>query len=162
MNGGYVVADKPRLSKDEAAALIARMRAYDSEMVTGIFQNLEAPGQGLRFNIHLYEGDDYDTYELFDGERYRIPRGVARHLENGCAYKQYTPLSSNLGVQGAPVEGAIGISDGRYAGGNNMMRATAKIHRTSFKSLEFSNDHIDSFQSSLFLPQADQILPKIM
>ena len=44
MNGGYVVADKPRLSKDEAAALIARMRAYDSEMVTGIFQNLEAPG----------------------------------------------------------------------------------------------------------------------
>ena len=149
---------KPRMSKDEAKAYIARMAAYDSEMVTGIFENLEAPGQGIRFCIHLYESDDFDTYELFDGERYRLPRGVARHLNQGCAYKQYATL--NDATRGSMnVEGAIPVRDGRFQGYNNNMTPVAKKHRVSFKSLEFSDDTLEQFQTSLYMPNIDKVLP---
>jgi hypothetical protein len=164
MNNPTVVEKKPRLSESEAKALIERMRAYDSEMVTGIFENLEAPGQGMRFSIHLYPGDDFDVYELFDGERYRIPRGVARHLNQGCAYKTYATLNAMSGaVNGAAVEGAAPVRDGRYSGGSmHSMIPTAKKYRVSFKSLEFSDDTLDLFQSSMALPNVDHILPKVI
>lgn len=157
------VSDKPKLSKDEAAALIQRMKDYDAEMVTGIFHNREARGQGVRFSIHLYPGDDYDVYELFDGERYRIPRGVARHIRN-CAYKQYADLNTNMGVMQGDLKltAAAPVSNGRYIGGNNMMVPTRKEHRFSFESLEFSDDTLESFQSSLFMNQNDTTLPNIM
>lgn len=164
MNQPFVnISDKPRLSKTEVQALIERMRAHDSEMVTGVFHNREARGQGVRFSICLYPGDEYDIYELFDGERYRIPRGVARHLNN-CAYKQYADLSTNLGaVQGnTSVASAVPVSNGRYIGGNNMMQAVKKEHRFSFESLEFSEDTLDMFQPSFFMKEQDQTLPAIM
>lgn len=161
MNRPAMVDDRPKMSKEEVKALIERMKAYDAEMVTGIFENREAPGQGLRFSICLY-GEEYEVYELFDGERYRIPRGVARHLNNGCASKEYASLNqSSAAVNNAEILGATGISDGRYIGGNNYMKPVSKKYRCSFKSLEFSDDTIDSFQSSLFLPEVDKVLPKI-
>ena len=154
-----VVDDKPKMNKEQVERYIQRMRAYDSEMVTGIFENLEAPGQGFRFSIHLYPGDDFDTYELFDGERYRIPRGVARWLNQGCCYKQYADLPALGQVTGTNTQSAIAIKDGRYQGFGANMHPVSKKYRVSFKSLEFSDDTLDFFSSSMFMPDRDTVLP---
>jgi hypothetical protein len=157
-----VDADKPRMTKEQVAAYIERMRAYDSEMVTGIFENLEAPGQGFRFSIHLYPGDEFDTYELFDGERYRIPRGVARWLNQGCCYKQYAELPALGQVTGTSTQSAVAVKDGRYQGFGANMTPVSKKYRVSFKSLEFSDDTLDFFQSSMFMPANDKIFPNVV
>lgn len=160
MNQPLKVEEKPRLTKEQAKDLIDRMQSHDSEMVTGKFHNQEAKGQGVRFSICLYPGDEYDVYEFFDGERYRIPRGVARHINN-CAYKQYATLNTNLGAVQADVSGAVPVNSGRYIGGNNMMQAVKKEHRFSFESLEFTDDNLDLFQSSVFMKDVGP-LPQIL
>ena len=139
-----VVDDKPKMNKEQVERYIQRMRAYDSEMVTGIFENLEAPGQGFRFS---------------DGERYRIPRGVARWLNQGCCYKQYADLPALGQVTGTSTQSAIGIKDGRYQGFGANMHPVSKKYRVSFKSLEFSDDTLDFFSSSMFMPDRDTVLP---
>ena len=70
-------------------------------MVTGIFKNLENPatdggGGSVVFSYKYYPGDENKIYELFDGERYTLPRGVARHLNNNCYYKEYQHLQGEV------------------------------------------------------------------
>ena len=53
--------NKPKVSRDELAKQIERMRSRDSEMVTGIFKNLEAPAQNggkgaLQFPSYICSG----------------------------------------------------------------------------------------------------------
>lgn len=131
-----------KMSKTEASKQISKMRERDSEMVTGIFKNLENPGVNgskgsLSFGYKAYPGDDYVFYELWDGERYTIPRGVARHLNNNCYYKEYQHLQGEEGITG--VRGAQG--DGRLR--TQHMQAARKIHRFEFRSLEFMDDDIE-------------------
>lgn len=132
----------PKISKAEAAKQIAKMRERDAEMVTGIFKNLENPGVNgslgsVSFGFKKYPGDDYVFYELHDGERYTIPRGVAHHLNNNCYYKEYRHLPGEDGITG--VRGAQG--DGKLR--TQHMQAARKIHRFEFRSLEFMDDDIE-------------------
>lgn len=133
---------KKKMSEDAVRKHIEKMRDRDSEMVTGIFKNLENPGVNggkgsVSFGYKAYPGDDFVFYELWDGERYTIPRGVARHLNNNCYYREYTHLPGEEGVTG--VRQAQG--DGRLQSMN--MQTSRKIHRYEFRSLEYMDDDIE-------------------
>jgi hypothetical protein len=129
-----------KITKDELARQIKRMRERDEEIVTGVFKNLENPatagGSGsVSFGFKKYEGDDYRFYEFMDGERYSIPRAVAHHLNNDCYYREYQHLQGERGEQG--IRNAIN-PDGRMHA--NSMQASRKVHRYAFHSLEFMDD----------------------
>lgn len=132
-----------RVSRDEAAKNLQRMRERDAEMVTGIFKNLENPAVNgsrgaLNFTFKLYGGDEFVHYELLDGERYTIPRGVARHLNNNCWYieHQHQPGQSGAtGVRhGVPTDG-IHRSPEPYH--------FKKVHRFAFHALDYMDDGFD-------------------
>lgn len=132
-----------RMTKEEAARKIAKMHERDSEMVSGIFKNLEAPskdgGSGLvAFSFRMYPQDPIEVYELRDGERYTLPRGVARHLNNGCYTLEYQQIDRSI-------QGAIS-ADGRKTSDMNVSK---KVHRFAFLSLEYSDDDIDMYPTDL-------------
>ncbi len=131
--------------KEDFAKEIERRRERDSEMVTGIFENKENPGAPLRFAIKLYPGDDLVQYDLYDGERYRLPRGVARHIAQNCYIKKYNALQGVNLANGASVE--RGTHDGRLNAPNWMVER--KVHRFGFTSLEFMNEDLDLVQSDV-------------
>lgn len=128
-------AENKKLSKEEFQKKINYQRDRDAELVTGKFQNLENPRGTLEFNYKFYPGEPYRYYILTDGEVYRIPRGVARHLNNNCFYKEYYHLPGEFGEQG--VRGAY--SDGTQRA-SSKMQASRKIQRYAFRSMEFMDD----------------------
>jgi len=142
-------ARAPKITKEELARQIKKMRDRDAEMVTGIFKNLENPatngGRGsVLFNYKMYPGDEFQAYELWDGERYTIPRGVARHLNNNCFYREYQHLPGEQGIQGV----RQGFNaDGRLQSQN--MQLSKKVHRYAFHSLEYMDDDVDMYPASL-------------
>ncbi len=137
-----------KISREELAKQLEKMRSRDAEIVTGIFQNLENPaGNGGRgavlFGYKAYKNDPFVMYELCDGERYAIPRGVARHLNQNCFYREYQHLPGESGLQG--IRG--GASDGRLKA--NQMQMSRKVHRYAFRSLEYMDDDSDMIQTNL-------------
>lgn len=137
-----------KITRDEAQAQIRRMRDRDAELVTGIFKNLENPatagGRGaVLFSYKAYPGDEYVQYELLDGERYQLPRGVARHLNNNCWYREYQHCQNDLGLQGV----RQGAADGRLKTGG--MQMSRKVHRYAFHSLEYMDDDGDMRPANL-------------
>lgn len=139
-----VKKDAPKkITREELSRQIKKMRERDAELVTGIFKNLENPGTGssrgaLVFGFKAYPGDEYTFYELLDGERYTIPRGVARHLNNNCFFKEYQHLPGEYGNKG--IRTAMN-PEGRLNTSNFQM--AKKIHRFAFHSLEFMDDDPD-------------------
>lgn len=139
-----------KITRDELQKQIKKMRDRDAEMVSGIFKNLENPShQGGRgavvFTYKYYPNEEYATYELFDGEKYTLPRGVARHLNNNCYYKQYQPLSNTF-ENGMQVQQGLDTS-GRL--NTNAMQMAKKIHRYAFHSLEYMDDDVDMYPTNL-------------
>lgn len=122
---------------------LERKQARDSEKVTGIFKNLEAPGNVHRFAIKLYKGDPVEVYEMWDGERYTIPRGVARHLSTNCYYTQYKHLPGEFGENGI----RAAYNDGRLRAAN--MQEAKKVYRFAFHSLEFTDEDPDMIPSTV-------------
>lgn len=129
--------ERKRMTKQEVEKMIAKMKDRDSELVTGIFKNLETPGGTAMFSYHIYPETENIGYELRDGERYQIPRGVARHLNNNCFYREYKHLRGEFGDTGI----RAGFNDGRMRADN--MQASRKVHRYAFHSLEFMDDDIE-------------------
>jgi hypothetical protein len=137
-----------KITRDELAKQIKKMRDRDAEMVTGVFKNLENPavngGRGsLVFSYKYYPGDEHVIYELWDGQRYTIPRGVARHLNKNCYYTEYQHLKDEFGLSG--VRGAYS-EDGRLKSQN--MQMARKIHRYAFHSLEYMDDDVDMYPNN--------------
>lgn len=124
-------------AKLEVAKMVERQREKDSELVTGRFKNFETPGGSVFFNIHLYPGDDFKAYELRDGEMYRLPRGVARHLNTNCFYREYRHLPGQAGQEGL----RSGPADGRPRAQDLQM--SQKVHRYGFFSTEYTDDDLD-------------------
>ena len=140
--GGFKPEVKKKISREELSKQIAKMRERDAELVTGIFKNLENPatagGRGsVLFKYKCYPGDDFVGYELCDGERYQLPRGVARHLNNDCYYREYQHLPGEFGQQGI----RAATSDGRMQ--TSSMQMSRKVHRYAFHSLEYMDDDRD-------------------
>jgi hypothetical protein len=135
-----------KISREELAKQIRKQRDRDEELVLGVFKNLENPatngGRGsVLFSYKYYPGQPNEVYELMDGERYTLPRGVARHLNNNCYYKEYTQ-QGNDGVRGAI------NPDGRLQS-KNSLQVAKKVHRYAFHSLEYMDDDIDMYPSNL-------------
>ena len=138
----------PKLTKEEGQKKIRDMWDYDHEMVTVVFENKENPAKNggigmLQFGFKKYAGDQYTFYELWDGERYTLPRMVANHLGNGCFYKEYQRLPGEFGNndirQGFNPEGRM-IT--------NRQQMARKVHRFGVKSLEFMDDNAMDMQPS--------------
>jgi hypothetical protein len=127
--------EKVKKSPSETAKIIDKMRERDATMVTGMFRNLEAQGGGVRFDYKAYKGDEMKTYEFFDGERYTIPYGIARHLNNNCYYNEYKHLRGEFGDQGI----RAAHSDGSVK--TDSMVSARKVHRFAFVSNDFINDN---------------------
>lgn len=68
--------------KAKAKELIAQKEKEDSQLVKGIFKNLEAPGGNLEFAYKAYDGHPVQFYNLQDGQTYELPLGVAKHINN--------------------------------------------------------------------------------
>lgn len=128
------VSDRPKVDIAEAKKNRERQRARDAELMVGVFKNLEAPNGSLRFGYKKYHGDPFETYELYDGETYQIPRGVVKHLNNNCFYKEYRHLKGEFGEAG--VRG--GYNDGRLNA--ERMHEARKVHRFAFLSLDYMDD----------------------
>lgn len=136
--------EKKKLTKEQIDKQIKNWKARDSELVTGIFKFLENRGGTLEFRYKMYDGDDFIHYVLTDGERYQIPRGVARHLNNNCYYKEYKHMNNELGNNGVRQANP----DGRFRNAGSM-QVMNKVHRTSFQSLEFMDEDLDMQPSNL-------------
>lgn len=126
-----------KLTKAELAKKIDAMRERDMELVTGIFRYIEKPNQKLQFNYHKYEGDGNPRYELVDGQRYRLPRMVARHLNQNCYYVEYQRMAARLGGDQGVMMAGTGNEDTQA-----QMYGVKKIHRTEFRSLEFMDEDL--------------------
>jgi len=141
--------NRKKMDSAELARKLANDRDRDAEMITGIFRNLENPissgSSGVaEFRLKLHKGDTFQYYRLIDGERYRLPRGVVRHLRQNCYYKQYTQSKNNALGEGVHV----GYADGRLRAYEHMQMAR-KIHRYDFVPLDFMSDDIDLNRSNL-------------
>jgi hypothetical protein len=132
-----------KMTTSDVAKNIPNWQARDSELVTGIFKNHEAPGQSVTFNYKAYPGEDYREWHFQDGEKYTIPRGVARHLNTSCYYLEHKHLPDQTGQYG--IRQAL---DGR-APANATMTISTKKYRYAFNSIDFGDDDLELVQSDL-------------
>lgn len=104
-------------TRDDMAKKLKIERDKDREMVKGVFKYYEVPGGMVGFCFKKYEEDPLEKYELYDGQVYTIPLGVAKHLNNNTWY---------------PVH-----EYGRNEDGSSLQKIGQKIRRMAFQSLEF-------------------------
>ena len=133
--------EERKMTKVELAKKIDAMKERDQELVTGIFRYIEKPRQTLRFRFKKYPGEEFVQYEMKDGERYRIPRSVARHLNQNCYYVEYNHLDGKFANAVGQVHAA---STARSENEQSKMYGVTKIYRTEFRSLEFMDDDISA------------------
>lgn len=103
--------------RDKRGKNIQYQRDKDKEMVRGRFRFHEVPGGTLSFCCKAYKGDKVERYDLVDGEIYRLPLGVAKHLNKNLWYPVHTYTMDEYGKPS--------------------MKIGQKVSRCSFQSLEF-------------------------
>lgn len=141
VSAGANARNVKRLSPEDVLKQMKSARDRDAEMVTGIFHNIEAPGMSVEFSYKMYPGDDNVTYSLLHGEKYRIPRGVARHLSTNCYLKEYVDLPNLEGVKASTVDyGRLGMASDGIMRNATEMKIIKKHQRFAFLSMEFSDD----------------------
>jgi len=69
----------------------------DREIVTGKFVNRETPGGEIQFCFRKYREDKVEKYTMQDGKIYKVPRGVALHVANGCWYPVHSFKQDDFG-----------------------------------------------------------------
>lgn len=135
---------KDRKEKEAWRKRLFRKRDRDRQMVKGTFIYHECPGGFLEFVYRGYPGDPMMKYELFDGQMYEIPLGVAKHLNQNTSYKihQY-----QLGP------------DGNYS-----QNVGKRVKRFSFQSFEYTDalkeERYEDDDSNVILPTPDHIVQK--
>lgn len=128
------------ISSEEVAKNKARQKERDSELIWGIFKNLERPGADVSFDYNRY--GEAKSYTLIDGEKYCLPRGVIKHITNNCYVKEELALPKIK-------MGDREVIDSTNFGGTSknkqpQQRAFKKVHRFSFQSLEFMDEDFSS------------------
>lgn len=116
-SGEYLNIPKTKkLTEEEkkvAKKKIAEAKERDSEMVTGTFKNIEAPGCDISFWFKKYDEPPV-YYNFFDGQNYTIPRMVAEHINTGTEIKQFEYQASPFGPGNVPVISPTGKAKTRY------------------------------------------------
>ena len=75
--------------KKEVAKKIAAQKEKDSEIISGVFKNIESPGTSIQFWFKKYNEPPV-YYEFQDGQRYDVPRMVAEHINQNTKLKSYS------------------------------------------------------------------------
>lgn len=89
----------------------------DKKKVAGVFRFHEVPGGTMSFVARTYKGEPIQRYTLIDGQRYELPLGIVKHLnQNGW----YPVHSYKLNETGRPD-----------------VHVGKKQHRFSFESTQF-------------------------
>lgn len=96
------------------------LRDKDRQMVRGKFHFHECPGGTCSFSFHKYKEDPVERFDLTDGQIYTIPLGVAKHLNQNCAYPVHAYAMDEAGKP--------------------LMKIGQMVRRVSFQSLEFVDD----------------------
>jgi len=115
---------KLEMKKKELSKNLRYQRDKDREKVQGVFRFYEVPGGTMSFCYKAYKEDEVERYDMVDGQVYTVPLGVAKHLNKNLWYPEYAYIPSEKGVVGG-------------YGGNQGMKATKKVRRCGFQSLEF-------------------------
>lgn len=105
------------------------MRDKDREKVRGKFVFHEVPGGCMEFSFRKYKEDQIETFKMYDGEIYEIPRGVAKHLNENLCY----PIHSYY----------------KEENGNHTMKVGQKIRRATFMPLGFMDEDVDLLPSKI-------------
>lgn len=92
-------------------------REYDHEIVEGRFNNLELQGGNLSFIFKKYRDDEVKRYKFNHNETYKIPRMVADHINDDCAFPVYKHQKNEKGMQ--------------------VVQLQEKVRRFSFEPLSF-------------------------
>ena len=71
--------------------------------VTGVFVNVEYPGQTAKVCARLYKGMPYFCRTFEDGERATIPLSVARMINERIGYEIHSHL---IDEEGRPLKGS--------------------------------------------------------
>ncbi len=106
-------------------------RDLDREMVTGKFIYHEVPGGVFEFVYKAHKGDDVEKFTFMDQGIYKIPRGVARHLNTNVWYPKYDYVPGEAMMNAVTGTTPHGGHVGR------LMKITQKVRRVSFMSMEF-------------------------
>jgi hypothetical protein len=130
------------MTDEEKKAYVKKQQEKDSEMVFGVFKNLENPARNgslgaLSFPYKAYPDEEVVIYELLDGEKYNLPRGVARHLNMNCYTREYENIPGETGrdpIKVSPHNGRQQVAP---------LRACRKIHRFAFHSLDYTDEDQD-------------------
>ena len=110
------------LTPDEKRAYISHLKDQDCEMVTGLFRCFEPLGGMLEMTAKAYEHEVPTKYVFLDGQRYTIPKYIAKRFESefqgsGTFY---------------PTHGHIQDADGKP-----IIAITKRTRRFGFSSLDF-------------------------
>jgi len=92
----------------------------DMELVKGMFRYDEMPGGTLNFSFHKYKKVPTEFYSLKDGQIYKIPRAVAKHLTKTGSYNIHEYQTDERG--------------------NPVVRIGRKKRRYHFESMAFFDD----------------------
>jgi len=103
--------------RKENKAKLRYQRDKDRELVTGMFHFHEVPGGSMSFVYRGYREDQVERYDMIDNQIYKIPLGVAKHLNKNGWYPVH---SYAVDDHGKPI-----------------MKIGQKVRRFSFRSLEF-------------------------
>jgi hypothetical protein len=104
-------------NKKITKANVKFLRDKDREIVKGIFRFHEVPGGSMSFVYRAYKEDEVERFDLIDGGVYKLPLGVAKHLNKNVWY---------------PIHGHMEDENGKPT-----MKIHQKVRRCSFQSLEF-------------------------
>ena len=130
------LAAKPKMTTDDLVKESERKKARDLELVSGLFINYESPGGRLEFRYQPpYKGVPFDAWSFQDGERYTIPRMIARHINTGCYYKKYKNVTRPDGTRDEMINA---FHNGRLDAKN--MQYAQKQHRFAFNPLDYMMD----------------------
>jgi hypothetical protein len=92
-------------------------RDKERELVKGIFRFHEVPGGSMSFVYRAYKDDPVERFDLIDGQVYKLPLGVAKHLNKNGWYPVHAYATDE--------------------NGKPLMKIGQKVRRFSFQSLEF-------------------------
>jgi hypothetical protein len=105
-----------KLKRDEARKLLWREYQKESQMVTGVFRDLEVgPGGNIKCNIKKYPWDQVESYHFIDGHTYTIPLHVARYLNEECRYPVYGHNVNPNAKEGEKVKQIVNQWNHRFA-----------------------------------------------
>jgi hypothetical protein len=96
---------------------IEAQRIKENKLVRGKFIFHEVPGGSMTFPFRKFPGDPIRKYTFVDGEIYKIPLSVAKHLNENGSYQVHAYKSDKNGKP------AVGVGK--------------TIDRFSFHSLDF-------------------------